>query len=231
LVKPPRNIAVVIPQPLSVRQESSAKDNERYTEESDSRAKSLRAAQRLNWFTGLGGVVGIVTLLFLWLSLEQSRNAFEHGQRAWIGITKIVVIIPPVSKPADSPGEPITEDKLFVVPIIFKNGGMTPATHVKMDIDPNQFQGIDCAVPSIKSPYDSETSIGPGDTGSDNNTVLYLHKGCVDALNSGKAKFTVSGVIRYDDVFGFHRHTHFCARYEALATRQMAACLTGNDID
>lgn len=230
-----REIVFHLPNPLPVQQRSSAEDGERYREEKTNRDKTLKTARQANVISLVSALVAFVALVTLYLTLTQSRESFERGQRAWITVTRVPILDARPNTPSvsalDAPNVPLVAEAPVVVPIIFKNGGLSPALHVVMHTDHRVFQGAGCDFVHYELPYESDTTIGPGDSASNWNYGFTLTQTCIDALERAQATFKIQGVIAYRDVFQHGRHTHFCFQYQALSNKHMTACPAGNDID
>ena len=233
--RPKREIVFKLPDPLLVQQRPTAEDNEHYREEKTNRGKALTTARRANLISFLAAVSGLANLIFLGFSLRQSRESFERGQRAWLTVTRTPILDarPNASSVSamDAPTIPLLAGVPVVVPIIFKNGGLSPALHVVMHTDHQVFQGVGCDVVPYDLPYKSDTTVGPGDPASNWNYSFTLPQACIDALDRNQATFKIQGVIAYMDVFQHDRHTHFCVQYQAMSNKHMTACPDGNDLD
>ena len=152
VTSPPSNSMCKIPNPLTVRHEPTTEENQRYTEERDTRHGQLRAAQTLNKITVAGIVIGLGSLIGIIVNFQQSRRAFEADERAWLSPQGMNVMLP-------------YEASHVVIAVDFFNTGKTPA-HIekvvtdyglgKKDGSINWFQssiaGEQAVPPNIKTP-------------------------------------------------------------------------------
>jgi hypothetical protein len=179
---PPRDLMFKIPNPLPVRVEKNAKDDERYTEERDSRSAQLRTARHLNRITIGAGVVSFLGLGVLYGSLiltgkalkltkqatdaavsqaQTAQSEFESSQRPWVSVRVVQV------------GKLITRGNIMVIdPTVFeaKNSGHSVAENVSYHgyvVPSDKENGGECdgAAKAIKSAavYPIGSVIFPGD--------------------------------------------------------------------
>ena len=130
------------------------------------------------------------------------------------------------------PDGPVTANIPTQFIITFKNTGQTPAQRlVFTPLHGDEVSSSLCTTVISKPVYYSVTNLGPGQLAHNANNAFEMGAGCIDAISQGRVPLKIRGMLTYDDIFGEHHHTGFCAQYEALTTRQMSACQDGEDMD
>lgn len=217
--KPPRNIAVVIPQPFSVLKESSTEDNQQYAEERSSREAQLRTAQRLNSITIKGGVIAALSLLAVFLSLWQSRETSQEEQRAWVMVDYFKI------------DTALNTTQSVPIKFALKNFGKSPGIDVVSETH-TWVAGDACPSKIVRSPYKSKAPIAPEVSQElDSLYIGALGQPCLDALTSGKASITYTGEISYWDIFHKKHLKEYCFQFEGERASQFTYCDAGNSVN
>ncbi len=84
--RPPRQIVINVPNPLTIRQQSDSDAAQRYREEKASRDAQVRAANRLNGITVIGVILSLLSLGGLYLTLLQTRKQFASDERPYMTV-------------------------------------------------------------------------------------------------------------------------------------------------
>jgi hypothetical protein len=235
---PPQKI--VIPNPLTIRHEATTEENNHYTEQKDNRIEQLRTAQRLNRIT-IGGVAAtLLSLLFVYLSFQQSKKALEVEQRGWLQYKK-----QPDVPGGDTRNLTLGRDQPVNFPFWMKNAGKSPAKNVDVKI----FVDI---VEKTKEPELSHVSSSSGQafehivigivfpdedfkqtiTRRDiNRAVVAATQKEVDGIQNGTMYFVVYGEATYNDIFGTPHWTRFCDWQSKDGTFTTKECTQFNDVD
>lgn len=217
--RPPRALTLQVPEPLTIRNEPTATDDERYCEEKHSRAGQLRTAQHLNWITIGLGVLSLFSLVVLFATLRQTQTAMEIDQRAWVGITGV---------------EPLSLEHPQIR-ITFKNYGKTPALHIVQKanwkpvsptepFDPAAIIRADAPIPGMKV-------LTPDIPATLGQTLANPTPQQASDILSEHLIFCVFGELTYDDVFGKHHFLRFCLRSSPSAHGSFSAEHAYNDAD
>jgi hypothetical protein len=212
--KPPTDFALKIPNPITIRQERDAAADERYTEEKETRAAQLSAAQKLNWITGCGAAAAIVSLFFLYLAIVQSRHSIEIDQRAWLSITQ----------KGNTTLDVGSAPSAFLT---ITNTGKTPALRIEGHLHIE-------VVPAHGSPHLDErllpyvlsvSGIALPNEPRDTDVVRLIHVAGTathateddpltqrekDDLEQGRAWIAIHGTISYDDAFKNRHWVRIC---------------------
>lgn len=158
------------------------------------------------------------------LALDTSTAAARTDQRAWMDI---IINRPPSFQP----------DKSFSTTAEMKNLGKTPAKNIKFG---DRFEGIppslhpifnddtlafvDAGMLPPQGPATRPVEITPGKPDDP------LGQGRFEAIRDGNIVAYYWGLIKYDDVFGFHHWLKFCYIYN-VPHRQFNLVSMHNDID
>jgi hypothetical protein len=199
IAAPPRNIAVKIPQPFTVRQESTSEDNDRYGDQKSNRDAVLRAANRLNRITIVGTLIPVLSLCAVYLTLRQTDRSMRIDQRAWLS--------------AYNPHERKAEGFLHLIANV-QNTGKTPAMRVHNRIQATSIKThIPCKVILAQfqpSTHPSSTVTFPGDKSGEVETRYPLSNSHAIAFLQGSETIELCGVIDYFDIFEGQHTTTFC---------------------
>jgi hypothetical protein len=185
-----------VPNPITVRQELDPAEQKRYTEQKNNRDAQLSAAQRLNWISGGGVVLGIASLFGVGLTLWQNRQVMEIDQRAWIAPSSV------------TPHRPYEASHLAIT-IRYANTGKTPgyidsiATRVGFADSANHIRLVDwiSSGPDTLAPNQPEPITLTAKPISDQEFEL---------LKGGKLGLAFSITVYYHDAFGKARTTENC---------------------
>ena len=106
--RPPRQITMNVPSPLTIRQQPDPEAKTRYSEEKSDRQAQVRAANRLNWITVIGAILTLLSLGGLYLTLLQTRRQFALDQRPYMTVDT-AFYSDPAGKKLDDPviGQPL----------------------------------------------------------------------------------------------------------------------------
>lgn len=203
---------VVIPNPLTVRHESTAADDQRYVEEREARAEQIKAAHRLNRITALAAIFGLLSVVGLLVSVQQSRHAMEIDERAWVMLENLSGNME-VGKP-------------YLVSISFKTFGKTPGQDVtlkaRMELLSNGMLPDFASLQSINLRFDAS----PGGLSS---TIIRPDSGQpvvaenMEQITNGQFTEYVFGRVDYEDIFSVHHWSQFCYYLERDA-RSYSLC-------
>ena len=164
-----------------------------------------------------GIIALIISILTLWNTIETSKRS----QRAYVTISQFIYDKPPFSE---------SENK--VITYVAKNSGQTPGMHYQISRLDGAMSGGRCGDGhSHPGVYQTDDIIGPADERRQTITVVPLSHGCVVDLDSGTATFTISGDLKYVDIYKTSHSTNFCWRYAPAPDRVFAPCTTGNDMN
>ena len=228
------------PDVYTVRIELDDKDREQRTDGIRDRKRQIGITRWLNWITGLGTIVGLVGLVFVYRSFsaaqqsaDTARDAYVMDQRAWIA--------PNFPKPPLKDGLPIFQ----IVPYAVK--GKSPAKKIRGQAMMVMVHNDDN--PAFDYPSNvvtrSDVNLLFPDATEGFGIYLYvpggypqkeLYSGQVERqYESGDLMFMIYGRIEYDDVFNMHHWLQFCSiDYNTfhLATPPVATkCGEYNDLD
>lgn len=212
---PPQEPVIKIPNPLPVQIQSSTEQNQQYSDEKSNRDALLRAAQRLNRITIAGAVIAFGSLIILYLSIRQSRQTFEAGQRAW-ALIDVVNLETPLNITVASP-----------LSLVLKNVGQSPALHVHSDGD-ERLTGEHCkGYKLIKPLTHTDMPLGPGQRIMlPDFSMGPVKQSCLDELDAGTSTYEVSGTIYYEDIFKAAHKTIYCVLYDRK-TKNVIGCPDG----
>jgi hypothetical protein len=223
VIQPAHDMLVKIPQPLTVRQESTAEDNAQYTEEKESREAQLRTAQCLNQISFGLAIIGLLSILAVYLQIEQNKSTFKAQQRAWVMVDSIVMV------GDDGKAASFSTDQPTIFLISVKNGSPSPALDVVFDFHLNVPQVGPCAGPHYHSPDRGSANLAPGSYFQNaDNRIGPVPQDCINSIRQGETHIGIVGTISYQTIFkdGIHT-TRFCDTYSAFAGHMVA----GKDCD
>ncbi len=185
-------IVATITEPITVRHQDTSTDNQRYTEEKDSRFEQLKQSKLLNKITAIAAIAGIASVLGLIVTIIQSRNSLQIDERAYVLLDAKEFKITP-----DSP------DRLGFK-VGFANTGKTPAykTYSFCSVHPDI-----STIPDKDTPKETGLMI-LAPSGID---LCYVPQvpGSIDAIKAG-ARLYFFGTVWYEDAFGQSHWTQFC---------------------
>jgi hypothetical protein len=179
------------------------------TEERSFWERQIRVARGLNWITGVGAVVGVLGLIFIYAGLQESRRSNIDANRAWISPTGM----------SATGGIDGTDD--IPIQIHYSNLGKSPA--LKMDA---QFDAVTVPTPANLHSYDS-LSGGPNNTckrtalieesyaifpngSQDNRRETIIPRVRVTPLvRSNQAAILIQGCFKYETMGEIH-YSWFC---------------------
>lgn len=178
--------------------------------------RQLRTAKAMNWITGVGVVVAIVSLLFVYRTITDNKEAMKLDQRAWVGALDA------------SPVGELEKGQATGVKITYVNTGKTPARDVRTHVD---WKLEETAIPA----YDSDPGVN-----LEHSRILLLPSGkgsvargmsdeVAAAINSDRPGY-IFGTVWYDDIFGSHHWSQFCFRVRR-GFREFDGCNTHNQSD
>jgi hypothetical protein len=198
---PSKATTLSIPAPLSVRLETTSEDNKRYSNDYDQRERQVRSANRLNWITVIGVVVGIASVIGLLISVVQSTKAMQIDERAWLGIA--------YANPIDLEHPQIR--------IKLQNFGKTPALHI---IERAQWKVVSVGQtfdPSVlvsqTKPVSAMRVLAPGIPGDIGQQLPTPNAQEAADVISGKTVLYIFGSMTYDDIFQHEHFLHFCLKF------------------
>lgn len=197
--------------------------------------KDSRANQLMAFFTGLLVLITCIYTYFSskqWevtqLSLQEAKLTREIENRAYVNIKSgsLVTALKAGERPSAS--------------IVIENAGHTPARHTVMRV---MIESRDASAPEPEpmtaarldgittSQPQSITIVPPNNTL--NMTVqspTVLTEELINAVNQGRIRLYVWGIMEYDDVFGRHHKSQFCGAAKP-GTIAFDNCGQGNDAD
>jgi hypothetical protein len=206
-----------IPQPFTIRKESTSEENQQYDEERNDRQSQLNTAQRLNRISLVGVVVALLSLVAVYLGLLQNRSTFKRGERAWVMVEEFRFV------------DPFSTTANASIYTSIKNVGKSPALQVTVHKH-STLGGGRCVTKYNPPPYKASTlDLGPGQTHPLTSPVISaIAQECIDDLNSGVATYRLEGTVTYKDEFGDSRESGFCGMYAGLLTHDILPCDEGN---
>ena len=217
---PPQEVVLKTPTSIPVKIDPGPQDEERYTEEKDNRARQLSAAQRTNRITFWGTIVGILTLVALYVCLYQNRETMQIDQRAWIGVQDVAT--PPV----------LTEGTVLNPVVTVVNTGKTPAFKVveragweimQAGVEFNPESHVKKSVPIAQG------TITPNGKREFRVTIGPIVQQRADELNSGAYILYLYGEFTYSDAFNNPHFTRFAMKMTKNQTWAFAPLGTYDD--
>lgn len=157
-------------------------------------------------------------------AIKATQEAMRLDQRAWVGVTEV------------GPPRPAEDDPGYVtIPITIVNTGKTPARNTFVRYNGKVSLEDHFSVPRYISPLRSIGVIQPGMKAYDNITVKgVIAKPMPRMLRQFSTDINLYffGEVVYDDIFGQHHSTRFCARYPYDSfSGQPNFCDTYNEAD
>ena len=200
--------------PLTIRQESDPKSDQRYTEEKNNRQAQLRAVERLNTITVFGVVLSLLAVVAVWYSLLITRRQFAADQRPW---ALVAGTLPPKQ---DEQGK-------VLIPVYVANYGKTPALETtirgEVFVGPGANEHAYQYLQSLDNTTTREALIGsaatvaPGGTADPTKSPLYttLFSGPISvgdfASDQANSRWLVAAArIDYLDPSGNEYHSEWC---------------------
>jgi len=179
-----------------------------------------------NYINGFAASVGLVGLLFVYISLGATRDAanaanaqsitaqdtLKISQRPWVGLE---------GKPQfifTGDGQPIRWKYAW------QNDGNSPALHLswhaRMFTGPSDridWNGIKRAIDNLDTGPAGYITLLNGQSAEDVGiSVVYLHSGDSKSIENGSLSVILGGKVTYTDEFGNDHTTTFCRRYQRI---------------
>jgi hypothetical protein len=221
-----------IPEPSMTQ--PSIKDEQWHNEQKGYWERQTRAAERLNWITGIAAGIALLALIPLFIQtrtsqttaqtaidqLKLTKTSLQTTERAWVTVKGAQV------RPLIGSG------KVPTVAMEWRNSGRSPAWKTKIrQIVSLKDKPPDGLMPPIATSDENHGIVSPDSSLLVQFTPTNLTEILTAYLKTGKVHLYTFGTITYLDIFNVEHQTSFCFWLQDIEKLDMSPCGQRNEVD
>jgi hypothetical protein len=219
-----------VTQPLT---QPATKDERWHNEQKGYWERQTRAAERLNWITGIAAGIALLALIPLFIQtttsqttaqtaidqLKMTKTSLQITERAWVTVKAAQ------AKP------PVATGQIQEVAVELRNSGHSPALRIKI----RHMVSVKDKLPDGPMPLIVTTGnenhgvVGPEASVVARFSPTNLTNELIAMLKSGKVYLFTFGTVKYFDIFDTEHETQFCYFIQDVDKIDMSPCGQWNE--